>query len=78
MKTRKGILRNNLHVLRAERKWTQKYVAEQLGVTRQTVHALEANKYNPSLILAFEISQLYGKKIEDIFTYDKKGGNEKR
>lgn len=75
MKKSKGVLRNNLYLLRAEKKWTQKYVAEQLGVTRQTIHSLESNKYNPSLILAFEISQLYGKKIDEIFTYERKGGN---
>lgn len=76
MKKNKGVLRNNLYLLRAEKKWTQKYVAEQLGVTRQTVHSLESNKYNPSLMLAFEISRLYGKKIDDIFTYEKKGEKE--
>ena len=67
----KGILFNNLFVLRAEKRWTQKYVAEQLGVTRQTVHSLESNKYNPSLMLAFEISQLSDKKIDDVFTFKK-------
>ena len=76
MKKGKGVLRNNLYLLRAEKRWTQKHVAEQLGVTRQTIHSLEANKYNPSLMLAFEISQLYGKRIDDIFTYEKKGGND--
>jgi len=69
-------LNNNLYLLRAEKRWTQKYVAEQLGVTRQTIHSLEANKYNPSLMLAFEISQLYGKRVDDIFTYEKRGGSE--
>ena len=77
MNNSKGVLSNNLYVLRAKKRWTQKYVAEQLGVTRQTVHSLEANKYNPSLMLAFEISQLYGKSIDDIFTYEKKGGNQR-
>jgi len=76
LKNNKGVLNNNLYLLRAEKRWTQKYVAEKLGVTRQTVHSLESNKYNPSLMLAFEISQLYGKKIDDIFTYEKIGGNE--
>ncbi|NIK13117.1 helix-turn-helix transcriptional regulator [Alkalibacillus almallahensis] len=69
MKNKSEILVNNIVVLRAENKWTQKYVAEQLGVTRQTVHSLEANKYNPSLILAFKISKLFGKEINEIFTY---------
>ncbi|WP_411954952.1 helix-turn-helix transcriptional regulator [Alkalibacillus sp. S2W] len=69
MKNKSEILVNNIVVLRAENKWTQKYVAEQLGVTRQTVHSLEANKYSPSLILAFKISKLFGKEINEIFTY---------
>lgn len=69
----KGVLSNNLFLLRAEKKWTQKYVAEQLDVTRQTVHSLESNKYNPSLILAFDIAQLFEKRIDEIFIYEKKG-----
>lgn len=73
----KGVLSNNLFLLRAEKKWTQKYVAEQLDVTRQTVHSLESNKYNPSLILAFDIAQLFEKRIDEIFIYEKKGRDEK-
>ncbi|MFD2761517.1 helix-turn-helix transcriptional regulator [Lentibacillus juripiscarius] len=71
MKAQKGKLTNNLYLLRAEKRWTQKYVAEQLNVTRQTVHSLESNKYNPSLILAFEVAQLFQMRIDDIFTYEK-------
>lgn len=71
MKSQKGKLENNLYLLRAEKRWTQKYVAEQLNVTRQTVHSLESNKYNPSLILAFEISLLFGKRIDEVFFYSK-------
>lgn len=73
----KGVLSNNLFLLRAEKKWTQKYVAEQLDVTRQTVHSLESNKYNPSLILAFDIAQLFEKRIDEIFIYEKKGRDDK-
>ena len=76
MKKSELVLSNNLYLLRAEKRWTQKYVAEQLSVTRQTIHSLEANKYNPSLMLAFEISHLYGKRIDEIFSYEKKGGGE--
>ncbi|WP_376769685.1 helix-turn-helix transcriptional regulator [Paenibacillus endophyticus] len=72
----KGTLQNNLFLLRAERKWTQKYVAEQLDVTRQTINSLESNKYNPSLMLAFEIAQLFEKRIDEIFIYGKKGKGE--
>lgn len=77
MASKKGKLENNLYLLRAEKRWTQKYVAEQLNVTRQTIHSLESNKYNPSLILAFEISNLFCKRIDDIFSYHKDvgGGN---
>jgi len=71
LKSQKGKLENNLYLLRAEKRWTQKYVAEQLNVTRQTVHSLESNKYNPSLILAFEISLLFGKRIDEVFFYSK-------
>jgi len=74
VKESKGKLTNNLYLLRAEKRWTQKYVAKQLNVTRQTIHSLESNKYNPSLILAFETAQLFQKRIDDIFTYEK-GGN---
>jgi len=76
LKYKKQKLRNNLFLLRAEKRWTQKYVAEQLDVTRQTIHALEANKYSPSLILAFEIAHLFGKNIEEIFSYDKNSEEE--
>ncbi|MGJ5703054.1 helix-turn-helix transcriptional regulator [Staphylococcus equorum] len=77
MKKEEGILNNNLFILRAEKRWTQKYVAEQLGVTRQTVHSLESNKYNPSLKLAFEIALLFEKKIEEIFDYKRKEDDDK-
>ena len=77
MKNKTGSLSNNLYLLRAEKRWTQKYVAEQLNVTRQTVHSLESNKYNPSLILAFEISLLFSKRIDEVFSYNKNtGGND--
>lgn len=72
MKKEEGTLHNHLFILRAEKRWTQKYVAEQLGVTRQTVHSLESNKYNPSLKLAFEIALLFEKKIEEVFDYKRK------
>lgn len=70
MPNKKRELRNNLYVLRAERRWTQKYVAEQLNVTRQTVHSLENNKYNPSLKLAFDIALLFNKRVDEIFSYE--------
>lgn len=61
---------NRIRVLRAERDWSQAEVADKLGIARQTVVALEAGKYAPSLPLAFKISKLFGKTVEDIFDAD--------
>jgi putative transcriptional regulator len=60
-------VKNNLRVLRAERNWSQADLAEQLGVSRQTVNALETGKYDPSLPLAFKIARLFDRMIEEIF-----------
>lgn len=67
---RKGKLINRLAILRAERKWSQKQVADLLGISRQTVISIEANRYSPSLILAFQIAQLFSKDINDVFHYE--------
>ena len=60
-------MKNSLRVLRAERDWSQADLAERLGVSRQTVNALETGKYDPSLPLAFRIARLFDRLIEDIF-----------
>jgi len=60
---------NNLRVLRATRDITQEDLAKKLGVTRQTIHAIETGKYNPSLDLAFKMAIYFETKIEDVFTY---------
>ena len=60
-------MKNRLKVLRAERDWSQAELADQLGVSRQTVNALETGKYDPSLPLAFKIAGLFGSRIEDVF-----------
>ena len=60
-------MRNRLKVLRAERDWSQKDLAERLEVSRQSVNAVETGKYDPSLPLAFRISDVFGKPIEQIF-----------
>jgi putative transcriptional regulator len=65
-------MKNRLRVLRAERDWSQGELAERLGVSRQTVNALETGKYDPSLPLAFRIADLFGKLIEDIFQPDER------
>jgi putative transcriptional regulator len=62
-------MKNRLRVLRAEREWSQGDLAEKLGVSRQTVNALETGKYDPSLPLAFKIARLFGRTIEDIFEH---------
>ena len=63
-------MRNTLRVLRAEQDWSQQVLADRLGVSRQTINALEAGKYDPSLTLAFRIARLFNKLIEDIFFPD--------
>ena len=60
-------MNNRLRVLRAEHHWSQAEVAGRLGVSRQTVNAIENGKYDPSLPLAFGIARLFGQRIEDIF-----------
>jgi len=60
---------NNLRKLRTRDELTQEELAKQLGITRQTVIALEKGNYNPSLELAFKIARLFNVKIEDIFLY---------
>lgn len=63
-------MKNELRVLRAEREWSQGELAEKLGVSRQTVNALETGKYDPSLPLAFKIARLFERRIEDVFEDD--------
>ncbi|HET7569989.1 MAG TPA: helix-turn-helix transcriptional regulator [Gammaproteobacteria bacterium] len=60
-------MRNRLHVLRAERRWTQAELAARLNVSRQTINAIETEKYDPSLPLAFSMARLFNLQIEDIF-----------
>lgn len=64
-------MKNRLKVLRAERDWSQADLAERLNVSRQTINAIETEKYDPSLPLAFRIAELFGKPIEEIFTPEK-------
>lgn len=60
-------MRNKLRVLRAEREWSQADLAELADVSRQTIHALEKGKYDPSLPLAFKLAGLFEMQIEEIF-----------
>ncbi|MGB8266450.1 MAG: helix-turn-helix transcriptional regulator [Candidatus Velthaea sp.] len=63
-------MKNRLRVLRAERAWSQAELAEHLGVSRQTINALEIDKYDPSLPLAYKIARLFQARIEDIFLFE--------
>lgn len=63
-------MKNRLRVLRAEREWSQQQLAEALGVSRQSVNAIETGKYDPSLPLAFRIANVFGLPIEQIFLRD--------
>ncbi|RUT30529.1 helix-turn-helix transcriptional regulator [Paenibacillus zeisoli] len=63
------MLSNKLVVFRAEKGWTQEQLANRVGVSRQTIATLEKNKYNPSLILAFKISNAFEKPLTEVFDY---------
>lgn len=63
-------MKNRLKVLRAERDWSQQDLAERLGVSRQSVNAIETGRYNPSLPLAFRIADVFALPIEEIFQRD--------
>ncbi|KRG45987.1 Cro/Cl family transcriptional regulator [Stenotrophomonas panacihumi] len=63
-------MKNRLRELREGQGWSQGQLAEELGVSRQTVNALETGKYDPSLPLAFRIAHLFGEAIERIFLYE--------
>ena len=63
---------NRVRELRSEQGWSQGELGEQLGVSRQTVNAIETGKYDPSLPLAFKIAALFDLAIEDVFEPDEK------
>lgn len=60
-------MKNRLKELRAERAWSQGDLAEKLGVSRQTINAIETGKYDPSLPLAFKVGRLFKLRIEEVF-----------
>jgi putative transcriptional regulator len=66
-----SLIRNNIRKLRFfHNEMTQKELANRVGVTRQTILAIENEKYPPSLELAFRISAVFGSPLEEVFTYD--------
>ena len=60
-------VKNRLRELRSERNWSQADLAERAGVSRQTINAIETEKYDPSLPLAFTLARIFKLKIEDVF-----------
>lgn len=65
-------MKNKLQKLRKDRKLTQEQLADIIGVSRQTINAIEKGKFDPSLPTAFRMAQLFEKKIEDIFLFNDK------
>ncbi len=63
-------MKNKLRVLRAEREWSQGELSQRLGVSRQAINAIETEKHDPSLELAFRMAQLFQKPIEQIFLFE--------
>lgn len=64
-----GQMNNRIKVFRAEQNMTQEDLANKCGVTRQTIIAIEKNKYVPSLELAFKVALVFKRPIEEIFNY---------
>jgi putative transcriptional regulator len=64
-------VKNRLKDVRSERNWTQADLAQHVGVSRQTINAIEKGKFDPSLPLAFRLARLFDLKIEEIFLDDR-------
>lgn len=71
-------MENKVGLLRKEKGLSQEEFAKIVRVSRQTISSIETGKYNPSLELAFIISDFFGKTIEEIFTYERSNNYEKR
>ena len=71
-------MKNKVEQLRKEWGFNQEEFAKKIRVSRQTISSIENGKYNPSLDLAFVIADFYGKRIEDIFIYERGNINEKK
>jgi putative transcriptional regulator len=69
-----GGIRNDIRALRSQHgEMTQQELVDRVGVTRQTVNAIEGNKYSPSLEVAFRIARVFGVPLERVFGYDGDG-----
>lgn len=64
-------MKNNIRVERAIKNITQEDLANKVGVSRQTINAMESNKYVPSTVLALKIAKVFNKKVEEIFSLEK-------
>ena len=60
-------MKNNIKVSRAERSMTQQQLADAVGVSRQTVNAIESGRFIPSTVLALKVARLFGKPVEQVF-----------
>ena len=63
-------MKNNIRIERAIKHITQAELAEQVGVSRQTINTIESNRYIPSTLLALKIARIFGKAVEEIFSLD--------
>ena len=63
-------MKNKIRVARAEERMTQQQLADAVGVSRQTINAIESGKFVPSTVLALKIAQNFGKSVEEIFQLD--------
>jgi putative transcriptional regulator len=63
-------MKNNIKIERARHNLTQQDLAEKIGVSRQTINAMESNKYVPSTVLALKIARLFQLKVEELFLLD--------
>lgn len=69
MGKRRGLLSNSIRPLRLQCQMTQQELADRVGVTRQTINAIEGDKYSPSLEVAFEIAKAFGVRLDEVFRY---------
>jgi putative transcriptional regulator len=60
-------MKNRLRIERSDRNWSQSDLAERLGVSRQTINAIETEKYDPSLPLALKMAKLFARPVEELF-----------
>lgn len=63
-------MKNRIEILRGLYGWTQQELADQAGVSRQTIISLENGRYNPSILLAFRLSKIFNQTIESIFLFE--------